>query len=370
MLDHLFRTSALAIVVGGLATTGAAEMKYENDTGGHVRLYGQFNPAYLSFDDGLSNTSSVVDNQNSNSRVGLWVVQPYGDMTFSFNFETSLGLKKSSLLSQNFTPDDINWERREIRKVDFKLETASAGTFYLGQGSVSSDGASHSDLSGTTLVVYNSIGDSTGSFFLQPVSGGTARPVIQAFPNYDGGRRLRVRYDSPEILPGLKLSASYGEEVLISAVDLTTSNAALLYSRKVGAFQMKGALAHSVIDLGLGAKRHDTIGSFSALHESGFNVSVSAGDRREDGDYVYGKLGYLTDDWFNVGQTALAIDYYDGSDQTVAGSESASVGVAVVQSFDDLNLEAYLGYRTYSLSEPGVTYHDASSVMFGARWKF
>ena len=43
---------SVAALLALSTTTAVAELKYSNDTGGSVKLYGQFNPAYLSFDDG------------------------------------------------------------------------------------------------------------------------------------------------------------------------------------------------------------------------------------------------------------------------------------------------------------------------------
>lgn len=363
-------TGTAFAVAAGMATPALAELKYENQSGGHVRLYGQFNPAYLTFDDGQDKDSLLVDNQASNSRVGLWVVQPMNSGTFRFNFEASLGLRKSSRFTQGFEPQDINWQRTEIRKIDFSYKTDTYGTFYLGQGSVSSDGAAQVDLSGTGIAGYNGIGDLAGAFRFRRSDGTlSTRTIAQSFANYDGGRRFRVRYDSPELLPGLKLSISHGEDILVDGADLTTTNAAILYGRKVGAFKMKGALAYAEIETGTGVERQDTIGSFSVLHDSGFNATIAAGDRDIAGNYVYGKIGYQAN-WLSVGQTNIAVDYYDGSDTVVAGSSSSSWGIGVVQKFDKQRLEAYLGYRNYDLSEPGVDYQEASSIVFGTRWKF
>jgi hypothetical protein len=353
-----------------IAAPAAAEMKYENANGGHVKLYGQFSPAYLHFDDGIGSFGEIVDNQNSNSRVGLWVVQPGNSGTFKFNFETSLGLRKSSRTDQIFTPDWINWQRTEIRKIDFSYGSNTWGTVYVGQGSVATDGAAHQDLSGTTIALYNGIPDTAGAALLRPVDGvSPSRTVGSAFSDYDGGRRMRVRYDTPEFLPGLKFSAAYGEEVLSQTTDLKTLNAALYYDDKIGAFKMLGALGYARTETGTDTKRSDTIASFSILHDSGVNGTIAAGRRDIDGSYVYGKIGYRAQ-WFAVGKTNLAFDYYDGKDQTVDGSDSSAYGVVAVQDFDDLGLQAYLAYRSYSLTEISVDYHDASSILFGARWKF
>lgn len=352
------------------AMPAVAEMKFNNASGGSVLLYGQLDPAYLSFDDGDSSTGEVVDNTNSNSRVGIWVRQPFGEHKFSFNFETALGLRPSAGLSQNFTPKGVNWRRTSIRKVDFALKTARYGTFSAGQGSMATDGAAHVDMSGTTLVTYASIPDTAGGFRFYDATNGVLsnKFIAGAFGSFDGGRLGRVRYDTPSF-SGFTVSASYGEQILASNVDFETRDIALRYAGEFGDFRMKGAIGYARIKLAAGLVREDTIGSFSLLHASGFNVTIASGKRTSAGHYGYGKLGYQAQ-WFPVGKTALSVDYYSGSDRTSVGSKSTSLGFGAVQKFDKARVEAYLGYRTYELNETAVAYLDASSVLFGARWKF
>jgi porin-like protein len=360
---------SLVALAASLAMPAAAQMSFDNASGGSVLLYGQLNPGYLRFDDGVSSTGAVVDNTHSNSRVGIWVRQPYGENLFSFNFETALGLRPSAGLSQTFTPKGINWQRTSIRKADFALKTPNYGTFSAGQGSMATDGAAEVDLSGTTLVTYVSVPDGPGSFRFRTSTGVlSAITVNNAFSDLDGGRRGRVRYDTPSF-GGFTVSASYGEEILASNANLNTSDIALRYGGEVGDFQMSGALGYSRTNPTAGASFSDTIGSFSLLHASGFNVTVAAGNRSTEGNYAYGKLGYQAQ-WFAVGRTALSLDYYRGSDRVSVGSRSTAMGFGAVQNFDDLGVEAYLGYRTYELSETATAYLDASSVLFGARWKF
>ena len=362
------RLSLVAFAVS-LAMTAVAQMNFDNASGGSVLLYGQLNPAYLSFDDGVSSTSAIVDNSHSNSRVGIWVRQPFGENQFSFNFETALGLRPSARLSQNFTPKGINWQRTSIRKADFALKTPNYGTFSAGQGSMATDGVAEVDLSGTTLVTYVSVPDGPGAFRFRTTAGVlSARTIGGAFGDFDGGRRGRVRYDTPSF-NGFTVSASYGNEILVSAANLNTRDIAIRYAGDTGEFQMKGALGYSRTKLGTGATFNDTIGSFSLLHASGFNATVAAGNRSTAGNYAYGKLGYQAQ-WFAFGKTALSVDYYRGSDRVSVGSKSAAIGFGAVQKFDNARVEAYLGYRTYDLSETAVAYLDASSVLFGARWKF
>lgn len=356
-------------LAASLALPAAAEMKFDNGSGGSVLLYGQLNPAYLSFDDGVSSTSAVVDNSHSNSRVGLWLRQPFGENEFTFNFETALGLRPSAALSQNFTPKGIAWRRTNLRKVDFAYRTARYGTFSLGQGSMATDGVAEVDMSGTSLVTYVSVPDGPAAFRFRTSAGVLSTKFIGgAFSDFDGARRGRIRYDSPSF-SGFTVSASYGEEILVSAANFNTSDIAIRYSGEAGDFRIKGALGYARTEFAIGTTRDDTIGSLSAMHTSGFNVTFAAGDRSTSGSYTYGKLGYQAQ-WFGVGKTALSVDYYRGDDTTSVGSRATATGFGVVQKFDKARVEAYLGYRNYELSETAASYLDASSVLFGARWKF
>ena len=56
--------------------------------------------------------------------------------------------------------------------------------------------------------------------------------------------------------------------------------------------------------------------------------------------------------------------------QHTDGSSSKSVGFGVVQKFDAANLETYLVVRSYEYADTTDSYLDASSVLFGSRWKF
>lgn len=361
-------TSA-AFFGAAMATQVSAELRYDTGNGGTVQVYGQFSPVYLSFDDGVSVTSAIVDNTNSNSRIGLWYKTPLETGEFSINLETSFGLRSSGALHQESSLDDIDWQRTSIRKVEAIWSDNRFGTFSIGQGSMSADGASAKDLSGTGLVLNNSIPDTAGAFSFRTKAGDISTKTIgQAFATFDGSRRARIRYDTPS-LNGVSLSVSYGEEVLNEDVDLTSTDFGLSYAGQVGSVTMVGGLAYSRTDRSALGLTHDIIGSFSLLHETGFNVTVAAGNRDDAGQYVYGKLGYKGE-LLSVGSTAMAIDYRSGKDTTEEDAHSNSFGLSVVQTFDKANIEAYLGYREYSLSETNASYRDASSVMFGARWKY
>ncbi|MEO9574368.1 MAG: hypothetical protein ABJ263_09050 [Tateyamaria sp.] len=48
-----------------------------------------------------------------------------------------------------------------------------------------------------------------------------------------------------------------------------------------------------------------------------------------------------------------------------------SIGIVLVQDFDQQKIEAYIWYRKYSYVDDTVaTFQDASSYIIGMRWRF
>lgn len=368
-MTAFLRTSIVSAAVAGCVVLPVqAEMKYDNESGGFVKLYGQFNPAFQSVDDGVSSTNTLVDSAHSNTRVGVWVNQPMGTGTFTFNFETALGLRSSDGVTRTTTPKGLDWSRTKLRKIDFGYNSGTYGKFFLGQGSMATDGIADTDLSGTGLVLYNAIGDTAGSFTFQTAAGTDSGISIGSVSSsFDGGRRGRVRYDTPEF-SGFTVSVAAGEEILASNSNDTFYDVALRYANEFSGGKMVGGFGFSRRDRG-GVDRDDTFGSFSVLLNSGFNASMAAGSRDSGEDYIYGKLGY-SGGWFSIGRTSLAVDIYDGSNFSTSGSSTRAYGIGAVQNIDSLNMEAYLGLRGYQFSDVAMAYQDIESVFFGARWKF
>lgn len=365
------RNAALAVLLAaGAATPALAGPTYENASGGSFTFYGQFTPTYQSFDDGVNSSNELVDNVHSNSRVGFYLRQPIGQSKFQFQFETALGFKASSSVSQTSTPKTFKWDRTRLRHVDFSL-AGNYGKISLGQGSMASDGIGTRDLSGTTLALSQSSPvDGAGSYQLTTTGGALSGIKIKdAFANFDGGRKGRVRYDSPSF-NGLVVSGSYGTEILKSNVDDEYYDLTLRYDRELGDYGVTGALGVAWTNKTVGTDTRDTVASLSIQHASGLNGTVTFGDRDTTGNYAYAKIGYKAK-LLSVGSTAVALDYYSGNDLVSNGSDSESWGVGVVQKFDDYNVEAYASYRDFSFSDTsGTAYNDANLVLVGARWKF
>lgn len=352
-----------------LASPSFAGPVYETGSGGTFTYSGQFNPAFTSFDDGEETTDQFTDNESSNSRIGFRIVQPFGDNQLTFRFETAFGFAASDEFSQTSEPDNLSWDRTNLRHVDFQYKTAF-GTFYFGQGSMASDGIGDRSLAGTGLASAVSIGDIAGGFEFRDSTGAlTGVEIGDAFANFDGTRAGRVRYDTPEF-NGFTLSIAYGENILSEGNDDEFYDIGLGYEAEIGTTEIEAGLGYQVRERPGSEDREDVFGSVSVKLQSGVSLTFATGDRDTAGTYFYGKIGYEAD-WLAVGSTAVSLDYYSGSDMVSDGDSSDSFGIALVQDFDQQNIEAYIGYREYSYDDDSAaTFQDASSFIIGARWQF
>lgn len=343
-------------------------LTFTHPSGATVKFYGQIVPTYQSVDDGEQTYDSVVDNSNSSSRVGMWVDVPNGENLLRFNLEVSLGLKNTADTSQTEDEDWIDWQRTDIRKLE-GVYSGNFGAIWFGQGSMATDGAAEIDNSGTSLAGYANLPDTAGGFEFRDGAALSGISIGDVFKDFDGGRRFRIRYDTPDF-SGFTFSAAYGQEVLAEDDDADYYDAALRYAYQNDMIEADAALGYAWKNDEDTTEQLIASGSLTHL-PSGMNLTLATGDGKDDaGSYGYVKLGWSGDLW-DYGKTAVSIDYFDGSDYVSAGSESKSWGVQAVQTFAEQNIDAYIGYREFAYDdETDADYQDMSAFLMGMRWKF
>lgn len=367
------------ILVAALGLFGAAgQLCAEEEEQKLFRFYGHFSPTMLYVHDGVSGQAYLADNSNSGGRFGVWYENDWGLQTIRGNLEFSLGVRQSASISQIYSPPLFDWQAQSIRKAEAIVESARWGKFSLGQGSMGSDGVTESDLSGTGLANYVGIRDTAGGFFFRTEAGTLSSVTIRdAFPTFDGGRSVRLRWDSPEIkfgiLGSLRFVGSIGQEDVEKNVTFNDAlqDMGLFYRNSIGQFAMAGSAGVSIAEVPGVGQSPQLAGSFSLLHHpTGANVTVAGGHRDLGGSYTYFKLG-VRRDFFGIGESAFAIDYYEAQNAIGVGSRSNSIGLGLVQNVERLNLDFFLGYRKHRYSGTGIVDHrDIDSVMFGVRWVF
>jgi hypothetical protein len=345
-------------------------LTYTNASGGSVTFYGQFNFAYQSFDDGQETTDGIVDNGNWNSRLGFNGSQPLNNGTLRFRFETGLGLRNSAAISQLGKPDWIDWQRTALRWFEVSSETG-IGRLSLGQGSSASDGTAGLDDSFTFQAGATDSSDGFGSFRFRDGDGTlTDVSVGQVNNSFDGARRFRLRYDTPDHA-GFTFSTSWGRNVLTSGDDTDYYDVAVRWSGDLGDFALRSGLGYQWLDDPNGEDTRRLAGSVSAVHTpTGLNLAVSAGEQIDGASYVWTRAGWRTD-YFRVGTTSLSVDYYNGRDFLSDGARTENWGIYAVQSFDAASIDLYAGWRRFTYSDRlGGSYQDADGVLVGARWFF
>jgi hypothetical protein len=281
-----------------------------------------------------------------------------------------LGFIQSSEVSQTSKPPALQWEKTDLRKLEVAWG-AEYGTFTFGQGPMATDNTTNLDASGTSIAGSVSVADTAGDFFFRDAAGAlTGVTVGDAFNDLDGARRFRVRYDTPDY-SGFTVAVAYGENILDSSDEKAYYDAAVRWSGETGDYEISAAFGYAWTEApGNGGTARRAAGSATVAHRpTGLNLTLAGGNEIDGGSYIYGKAGWAAD-LVTVGGTAFAIDYYAGSDFATEGSSSDTVGLYAVQDFDDADLQAYLGLRSYAYSDADASYLDATSVLLGARYRF
>jgi len=331
-----------------------------------VQLYGQVNRGVMYVDDGNDSDFYHVDNDNSSTRLGINAkTRTGGDLEVGARFEVQYESNSSSAVSQKSNsagPDNFTQ-----RHLDFFLESKRFGKLSIGQGNTASNETSEVDLSGTSLIGYSSVEDVAGGmfFFDKTTNSLSTATVGSVFNNMDGlSRKDRLRYDTPEF---------FGFALAGSAVEDNAEDVALWYNRKFPGFKLAGAVAYA--NPGSTSVDNQLNGSVSILLDSGFNATFAAGNQymrasgRDDATFYYGKLGYVQK-YFDIGPTALSLDYGRNNDVAQNDDEADSFGFQFVQNLTDWRTELYLGYRHFSLDRTGKDFEDINAVMGGGRIKF
>ncbi|WP_162937499.1 porin [Indioceanicola profundi] len=341
-----------------------------------VTFGGWINRAVTYADNGADDDFLFVDNNGASSRFNI---SASGKVNDSLSLGSVLELEA---ISNNARSTGLESQSTALsfneRKMEVWAQVENVGRIWLGQGDMASNVVSEVDLSGTAnLGIYSDIGATFGGLNFATGGASTTVNVQSAFQNFDGlNRDDRVRFDTTSIAGfTASASASHGGNY----------DAALRYAGKFGDTSVSAAVGYWDFADDFGSPFEDGYaGSISVKLASGINATVAAGEQNyntgtiDSATYWYGKLGYAAK-FSPIGQTAFAIDYYEGSDirtATTAGvtvgvaSDATAYGVTMVQQLDAISSEVYVSVRNHELDAGGVNYRDVLGVMTGARVRF
>lgn len=360
------------------APSGLPQIRETFEDGGFLRLYGHVNMGLLFVDDGIDGEAYFpLDNANSVTRLGLHLERPLTeDWLFSSRLEVGYAPYGSFGVNQIDSEPDWEFNEDNIRHIDVNVTSERYGAVSAGQGPMAFAGVMFVDFSDTGVIAASAPADSAGAQFIRltnPMAAIDAGPTVgAAYDNFDGNRRVRIRYDTPRF-HGLHASAAYGRNLLTTNSDEHEEDlfdVSLTYGDELGDFRVGAAAGYYWNSF----DREAFGGSAAALHgPTGLSLNLAAGGLDRDGGrdsaYGYGKLG-LTRDPFDFGRSAVSLDYYIGDDIAASGSDSMSVGFAAVQFVDSINSEFWFTYRLYDYDESSRDFEDLHAVFGGVRFRF
>ena len=338
--------------------------------GGEVTVYGQFVPTFQSVEDGFGRYEALLDNANSQSRIGVLSDISFDKSTLRLRAEFGLGIPKTNQSSQISDLSYKSWGDTYVRYLEARL-SGDYGILTFGQGDMATNDAASNDASKTRVAGGVEIRDSAGGFFFRAEDGTLSGVQIgDVFDSFNASRRIRLLYVSP-VRNGFSLAAAYGGDKRSESGTQTNYDAALNYAGTVSDIAINASLGFARQEGEDGTRDGNYVGSVAIFHEpTGMNLNLASGGIPGGARYGYLKVGW-TGDPLRTGFTAVAAEYYDGRDFGAPGTFSTARGLMAVQGFDDLNLETYVAYRTYAFSDPSSgPYQDVRSFLIGARWKF
>ncbi|MBI1363803.1 MAG: porin [Proteobacteria bacterium] len=351
-----------------------------------VDLYGQANKSILVYDDGKDTQTNFVDNDKSSTRFGLRGSQALDNgLTASVLIEAEVqsgGNGDSNTIAQNnsttlgTTPQPANAAGLTERHTRVGL-AGNWGAVFLGRTSTATDGITEIDIAGVDDVLGSGVDRFGGGLsFRQNNTAGTAvATVSQAFDNLDGiasrshnDRVQTVRYDSP-IFNGFqgRIAAAQGGDI----------DAAVLYSGKIDAFEVKGGVGYVAFNNTATAANNiledQWAGSLSVKHDMGIGATIAYGEQNldkkatgvDDPNFIYVKLGY-TWDAFEVGA-----DYTKASDMQIGTLNQEATAWGLAGQYNMGNGVSLAGlYRNMDLDRTGTNTDSINLYALNLRVKF
>ncbi len=354
-------TSALALPMAAHA------VKFQ--TSGHV------NRAVMIVDDGTDSDIQHVDGDASSTRFRFKGTEDIGNgLTAGLNFEMQVESNSSNATTMKQTSDSNDGLSTRFAEVFF---SGDFGKVSMGQGSDGTDGAAFADLNNAWIAVENATDFAGNIEFVG--TGGTPLGVTagDVTPSYDGGRRDRIRYDTPAIGPlSLAVSHATSDRIDVMGKLAGAAGGAGQYDVRVGYSKRGESTSTDDVIVLSGAFKFSQGTSIAGAWGQASREAAGA----EDGEYYYIKLGH---DW---GNNSVAIDYKDAEKQvgrTVGCTDSVdtsgagycggtSFGIGAVHTMPKPGIDLYAGYRLFTLEDTaaGVGEDDIYTFFVGSRIKF
>ena len=395
------KASVAAAALFAVAVPVAEAGTVSNGNGNSVTVSGQINKAWMYVDDGKSENSAIVDNDNSGSR---FRILGSGKVNEAVSVGTALEVEFQDNASNNFQVNDTNGDGATTgsvnsdgaaslsnsangnsgfgqtyfnqRRMEAFISHKQFGKISIGQGPTASDGTAETNLTNAGMAVYGGathFGDVLIRTSDQAESAFGSKKWGLEYTNFDGaGRTDRIRYDSPTFA---------GFQVAASTISGGGADVALRYGGKFGGVAVKAAASYlNVSSIGSSSGgTTDADGQYTisaaAKHDSGLNIRGHYGKRgrietRDDTSGYNVTLGYDAA-LSSMGNTSFAAGYNKVDNMQADDDEAEFWEFGVVQHLKDAGTELYVGVNMAEHDDSTTTnYESITSVIAGTRIKF
>ncbi|MEE8253708.1 MAG: porin [Hyphomicrobium sp.] len=369
--------NALAVAVGAglVAAPVLSAQAYEFAISGHI------NRTIVQLDNGDEDGIFHADNDSSSSRIRFVGSGDYGagkagfTMEHQFESNTTAGLDLPNVAGGAGDNDSI-------RKVEGWF-SGDWGKISIGQGSDALDGVTEFDLGGTfNAGVYAFPVDMMAGVTFVTSAGArntAGTNVSAAITTFDGGRRDRIRYDSPSLGGALSFAVSHAEGDQIDAhVAGNHEFGQSQFTWAIG-FRDQGDAGGTALSGGAivadDVDPSTTAASASLLIGNWvFVVSISDRDKdspatlvgqQEDPESTYAKVGYKTAGGHNL---AVGVGTYD--DIALDGDEADLVQFGWEKAMNK-SVILYASWTEAELDRPSQpNLEDVTALQFGTKILF
>ena len=363
--------AAALIAVAAPVISSPAEAGLANGNDNGVVISGALNRALMYADNGKANDWTNVDGGTDNSRLRILVS---GKLTDTINvggvWEANLPISSSQGLTSNQGSDSGATTTTDaafgFRKTEVTFTHATMGKLSIGQSSTSSD--NKPSLDGTT---NNNAGITHGGgmmVFDKTANANTTVTAGGSFSSYFGGRRDRVRYDTPSIM-GFKGSASMGDDAFWDT--------GLTYGATYGDIQIAAAAQYASLGSDTPANQYGV--GLALKHSSGLSAGAHWGEEGGNSNaasavagHSWGvEAGYTTSAMSNLGATAFSVVYTAADATETDDFEAETVSFHVKQSMP-AGVEVYASYENASFEDnnAGTDLEDLSVFLVGTKLSF
>ena len=330
------------------------------------KFSGRIHRTNMIVDDGISTNMFFMDSDQAPTMLKLQVSSsPRRKVSVSGNLELAIQSNRPMSVNQN-NPNPGTIVR--IQASEVTINHNNFGSLDIGTGFVSSAVIIEYDLSGTSRSSMVLTGLLAPGMLFGNKESGTLSDVKVSDYFFSPERLLisdRVRYRSPLILKGFQVSGSYASD--------RRWDASIRYFRTFEQWKLQSFISIENRPTQIFDDRY-VIGASMKHIASGFSLTgvYTIADLLEEDWNAKGfssKIG-LDRKFISQGATSFSLDFGKGYDITTRGEYTTNVGAFTQQKFDSINLDLYLGYRSYNISSTREDLHSLQTYTLGMIFSF